>query len=59
MIKPPIINTLPQLVANSMIYCFNLNKLFLYDLDMDKKFIIDIPPKSVFPIKNISTIIIR
>jgi len=42
-----------------MIYCFNLNKLFLYDLDMDKKFIIDIPPKSVFPIKNISTIIIR
>lgn len=42
-----------------MIYWFNSNKLFLYDLDREKKFVIDTPPKELFPTKNFPTIIWR
>ena len=42
-----------------MLHYIYFNKLYVYDIAKEKKYIIDTPPSEVFPCKNFPSILIK
>ena len=57
-VKPPLITASP-IIFQPMLHCFYLDKLYIYDISREKKYIVDAPPPEIFPSKNFPTAIIR
>ena len=57
-VKPPIINSNP-IQIQPWLHCFYLDKLYIYDVSREKKYIVDAPPPEIFPSKNFPTALIR
>lgn len=54
----PVIDPQPIMIQ-PMVHCFGFDKLYIYDVSREKKYIIDVPPPDIFPNKNFPTALIN